>query len=93
MGEMIVSERVVVYLAAIIVDRLSGTQLLGAIPAGPWEGDLVKRAGNRSAVYVLVERTSWLVLLAKMEYATAASALLGFTAKLNVIAMPLRRAI
>jgi IS30 family transposase len=40
---------------------------------------------------VLVERTSRLVLLAKMEDATAASALAGFTAKLNSIAAPLRQ--
>ncbi|MFM0151001.1 IS30 family transposase, partial [Paraburkholderia sp. RL18-085-BIA-A] len=42
-------------------------------------------------VGVLVERTSRLVLLAKMEDATAASALAGFTAKLNSIATPLRQ--
>ena len=40
---------------------------------------------------MLVERTSRLVLLAKMEDATAASALAGFTAKLNSIAAPLRQ--
>src|SRR5580704_16221377 len=50
-----------------------------------------KGAGNQSSVGVLVERTSRLVLLAKMEDATAASALAGFTAKLNSIAAPLRQ--
>ncbi|MGF6955223.1 IS30 family transposase [Paraburkholderia youngii] len=40
-----------------------------------------------------VERTSRLVLLAKMEDATAASALAGFTAKLNSIAAPLRQSL
>jgi hypothetical protein len=40
---------------------------------------------------VLVERTSRLVLLAKMEDATAASALAGFSAKLNSIPEPLRQ--
>jgi IS30 family transposase len=53
---------------------------------GHWEGDFIKGAGNQSSVGVLVERTSRLVLLAKMEDATAASALAGFTAKLNSIA-------
>lgn len=48
-------------------------------------------AGNQSSVGVLVERTSRLVLLAKMEDATAASALAGFTAKVNSIAAPLRQ--
>jgi IS30 family transposase len=41
-------------------------------------------------VGVLVERTSRLVLLAKMDDATAASARAGFSAKLNSIAEPMR---
>ena len=40
---------------------------------------------------VLVERSSRLVLLAKMVDATAASALAGFSAKLNSIAAPMRQ--
>ncbi|MGF6609270.1 IS30 family transposase [Paraburkholderia sp. WSM4175] len=58
---------------------------------GHWEGDFIKGAGNQSSVGVLVERTSRLVLLAKMEDATAASALAGFSAKLNSIVAPLRQ--
>jgi IS30 family transposase len=58
---------------------------------GHWEGDFIKGAGNKSSVGVLVERTSRLVLLAKMDDATAASALAGFSAKLNAIAAPLRK--
>lgn len=58
---------------------------------GHWKGDLIKGAGNASAVGVLVERTSRLVLLAKMDDATAASALMAFTAKLQSIAAPLRQ--
>jgi IS30 family transposase len=58
---------------------------------GHWEGDFIKGAGNQSSVGVLVERTSRLVLLAKMEDATAASALAAFSAKLNSIAAPLRQ--
>ncbi|WP_246217567.1 IS30 family transposase [Paraburkholderia panacisoli] len=58
---------------------------------GHWEGDFIKGAGNQSSVGVLVERTSRLVLLAKMEDATAASALAGISAKLNSIAEPLRQ--
>ena len=48
---------------------------------GHWEGDFFKGAGNQSSVGVLVERTSRLVLLAKMEDATRLSSggLLGQT--------------
>ena len=60
---------------------------------GHWEGDFIKGAGNQSSVGVLVERTSRLVLLAKMADATAASALAGFSAKLNSIAAPMRRSL
>ena len=47
--------------------------------------------GNKSSVGVLVERSSRLVLLAKMDDATASSALAGFTAKLNAVADPMRK--
>lgn len=60
---------------------------------GHWEGDLIKGAGNKSSVGVLVERSSNLVLLAKMDDATAASALKAFTAKLNAIAAPMRHSL
>ena len=63
------------------------------IMPGHWEGDLIKGAGNRSSVGVLVERSTRLVLLARMEDATAAAALAGFTAKLNSIAAPLRKSL
>jgi IS30 family transposase len=58
---------------------------------GHWEGDLIRGAANRSAVGVLVERTTRLVLLARMDDATAESALKAFSAKLNAIAAPLRQ--
>lgn len=60
---------------------------------GHWEGDFIKGAGNKSSVGVLVERSSRLVLLARMEDATAASALAGFTVKLNSIAAPMRQSL
>ena len=58
---------------------------------GYWEGDLIKGAGNRTAVGVLLERSSRLVMLIKLTDATAASALEGFTAKLRSIAEPVRQ--
>lgn len=58
---------------------------------GHWEGDLIKGAANKSAVGVLVERSTRLVLLVRMPDATAESALAAFTAKLNQIAAPLRQ--
>ena len=58
---------------------------------GHWEGDLIRGAGNQSAVGVLVERSTRLVLLARMPDATAESALAAFTAKLNQIAAPMRK--
>jgi IS30 family transposase len=58
---------------------------------GHWEGDLIKGAGSKSSVGVLVERSSRLVLLARMESATAEAALAAFTVKLNSIAAPMRQ--
>ena len=58
---------------------------------GHWEGDLIKGAGNKSAVGVLVERSTRLVLLCKMPDASAESALAAFTNKLRQIAEPMRQ--
>ena len=60
---------------------------------GHWEGDFIKGKNNASSVGVLVERVSRLVLLARMDDATAASALKGFSEKLNSIAAPMRQSL
>lgn len=52
---------------------------------GHWEGDLIKGKGNRSAVGTIVERTTLFTVLAKMEQATAESAVAGFSHVLNRI--------
>jgi IS30 family transposase len=57
---------------------------------GHWEGDFLKGARNGSAVGTLVERTSRLVLLAKMEGMEAESAYHGFTKKLRHVPVALR---
>ncbi len=67
------------------------SEVADQVMPGDWEGDFIKGASNKSSVGVLVERASRLVLLAKMQDATAASALAGFSAKLNPIAEPMRR--
>lgn len=57
---------------------------------GHWEGDLIMGAGNRSAVGTLVERSSRMVLLVKLDGSSASAALEGFSKAFERIPQGLR---
>ena len=58
---------------------------------GHWEGDLIKGAGNRSAAGTLVERTSRLVMIARMEALDAVTAQRAFERLFDQIPDGLRK--
>ena len=58
---------------------------------GHWEADMIKGAMNRSSIGTLVERTTLMVVLAKMPDGTAQSALIGFSEALSAIPPELRK--
>ncbi|MGH8541160.1 MAG: IS30 family transposase [Stenotrophobium sp.] len=60
---------------------------------GHWEGDFIKGAFNRSAVGTLVERTSRLVMLAKMPTMDSLAAQQGFERLFNDIPAELRKSL
>jgi transposase, IS30 family len=60
---------------------------------GHWEGDLLKGRANASAVGSLVERTTRLVVLARMPGLDSRSVCRGFARKLQTIPQPLRKSL
>lgn len=58
---------------------------------GHWEGDLLKGRANGSAVGSLVERTTRLVLLARIPGLDSRSVCQGFARKLQAVPQPLRK--
>ena len=70
---------------------LRPAEVAARIVPGHWEGDLIKGAGNRSAVGTIVERTSRFLMLVKLDSAGATSVLDGFTRRLRTIPESLRK--
>ena len=66
-------------------------EVLGRQIPGHWEGDLLKGAGNRSAVGTLEERTARFTLLAKMAGTDADAALEGFSRRLATLPTSVRK--
>lgn len=66
-------------------------EVRGRQVAGHWEGDLLKGAGNASAVGTLVERKSRFLLLAKVDGVDAESVLDGFTRRMRTLPASLRQ--
>lgn len=60
---------------------------------GHWEGDLLKGAYNRSAIGTLIERSSRLVLLARLDGMDALSAQHGFERLFNDVPKNLRKSL
>lgn len=60
---------------------------------GHWEGDLLKGRANRSAVGTLVERSTRLVLLARIPAPDSLSVCQGFARKLGPVPQPLRKSL
>lgn len=61
--------------------------------AGHYEGDLIVGAGNRSAVGVLVERTTRFTMLCHLPEKDAQSVREAFTRRLAAIPLPLRKSL
>lgn len=66
-------------------------EIAARIVPGHWEGDLIKGAGNRSAVGTIVERTSRYLMLVKLDGAGATSVLDGFTRRLRTVPESMRK--
>lgn len=66
-------------------------EVAARVVPGDWEGDLIKGQGNRSSVGTLVVRVSRYTMLVKLDDASAANVLEGFTRRLRSVPASLRR--
>lgn len=66
-------------------------EALGREVTGHWEGDLLKGAGNASAVGTLVERKSRYVLVAKLDGTDATAVRDGFTRRMRTLPPAVRK--
>jgi transposase, IS30 family len=66
-------------------------EIEGRVVPGHWEGDLIKGAANRSAVGTLVERTSRLVVLTRMDGLDAETTRCAFERGFENVPEPMRK--
>lgn len=71
--------------------HLRPIEVAARIVPGHWEGDLIKGAGNRSAVGTLVERKSRYLILAKLPDASADAVLESFTQRFRHVPACVRK--
>jgi IS30 family transposase len=66
-------------------------EVAARIVPGHWEGDLIKGAGNRSAVGTLVERTSRYIMLVKLDGLGSQAVIDAFNRRLREVPPSLRK--